>query len=32
MGKYEVTFAEYDHFAEKTRREKPNDRGWGRGP
>jgi formylglycine-generating enzyme required for sulfatase activity len=31
MGKYEVTFAEYDKFAEATDREKPNDRGWGRG-
>jgi len=25
MGRYEITFAEYDKFAE------PNDRGWGRG-
>jgi formylglycine-generating enzyme required for sulfatase activity len=31
MGKYEVTFAEYDKFAEATGRKKPNDRGWGRG-
>ncbi len=31
IGKYEVTFAEYDKFAEATGREKPNDRGWGRG-
>jgi formylglycine-generating enzyme required for sulfatase activity len=31
MGKYEVTFAEYDRFAEATGREKPKDRGWGRG-
>jgi formylglycine-generating enzyme required for sulfatase activity len=31
MGKYEVTFAEYDRFAEATGREKPNDEGWGRG-
>ena len=30
MGKYEVTFAEYDKFANATRRDKPNDRGWGR--
>ena len=30
MGKYEVTFAEYDKFAEATDREKPNDGGWGR--
>jgi formylglycine-generating enzyme required for sulfatase activity/endogenous inhibitor of DNA gyrase (YacG/DUF329 family) len=31
IGKYEVTFAEYDQFAEADGREKPNDRGWGRG-
>ena len=31
MGKYEVTFAEYDQFAEATGRDKPDDRGWGRG-
>jgi len=31
MGKFEVTFAEYDKFAEATGREKPNDKGWGRG-
>ncbi|RKZ92232.1 MAG: hypothetical protein DRR19_04810, partial [Candidatus Parabeggiatoa sp. nov. 1] len=31
MGSYEVTFAEYDHFAEATGREKPSDSGWGRG-
>jgi formylglycine-generating enzyme required for sulfatase activity len=31
MGRYEVTFAEYDKFAEATGREKPSDRGWGRG-
>ncbi len=31
MGKYEVTFAEYDKFAEVTGREKPDDEGWGRG-
>ncbi len=31
MGRYEVTFAEYDQFADATGREKPNDRGWGRG-
>jgi formylglycine-generating enzyme required for sulfatase activity len=30
MGRYEVTFAEYDHFADITGREKPNDEGWGR--
>ncbi|MEN8221213.1 MAG: formylglycine-generating enzyme family protein, partial [Pseudomonadota bacterium] len=28
---YEVTFAEYDKFAEATSRKKPKDRGWGRG-
>ncbi|MCP4699538.1 MAG: SUMF1/EgtB/PvdO family nonheme iron enzyme [Gammaproteobacteria bacterium] len=31
MGKYEVTFEEYDRFAEATGRKKPDDRGWGRG-
>ena len=31
MGKYEVTFAEYDAFAEATNRTKPDDEGWGRG-
>jgi formylglycine-generating enzyme required for sulfatase activity len=31
MGRYEVTFAEYDKFANATGRKKPNDRGWGRG-
>ncbi|MEN8220290.1 MAG: SUMF1/EgtB/PvdO family nonheme iron enzyme [Pseudomonadota bacterium] len=31
MGRYEVTFAEYDKFAEATGREKPSDLGWGRG-
>jgi formylglycine-generating enzyme required for sulfatase activity len=31
MGKFEVTFAEYDKFAEATGRKKPDDRGWGRG-
>jgi len=30
MGKYEVTFAEYDQFAEATGRQKPDDI-WGRG-
>lgn len=30
MGKYEVTFAEYDLFAAATGREKPGDEGWGR--
>jgi formylglycine-generating enzyme required for sulfatase activity len=31
MSQYEVTFAEYDKFAEATGREKPDDEGWGRG-
>jgi len=31
IGKYEVTFDEYDRFAEATGREKPADEGWGRG-
>ena len=30
-GKYEVTFAEYDKFAQATGRSKPDDIGWGRG-
>jgi formylglycine-generating enzyme required for sulfatase activity len=31
MGRYTVTFAEYDYFAETTDRKKPSDMGWGRG-
>lgn len=31
IGKYEVTFDEYDAFANATKRQLPNDRGWGRG-
>jgi formylglycine-generating enzyme required for sulfatase activity len=31
MGKFEVTFAEYDKFADATGRSKPDDQGWGRG-
>ena len=31
MSKYEVTFEQYDAFAEATGREKPDDMGWGRG-
>jgi len=31
IGRYEVTFAEYDHFAQATDRKKPSDYGWGRG-
>jgi formylglycine-generating enzyme required for sulfatase activity len=30
MGKHEVTFAEYDRFAQTTNRKKPDDQGWGR--
>ena len=31
IGKYEVTFSEYDAFCEATGRSKPSDSGWGRG-
>jgi formylglycine-generating enzyme required for sulfatase activity len=31
IGRYPVTFDEYDHFCAATRRQKPNDEGWGRG-
>jgi len=31
IGKYEVTFNEYDVFCSATGRSKPDDRGWGRG-
>ena len=31
IGKYEVTFAEYDRFAAATGQRLPNDEGWGRG-
>jgi formylglycine-generating enzyme required for sulfatase activity len=31
IGRYPVTFAEYDHFCDATGREKPEDKGWGRG-
>jgi len=31
LGKYEVTFDEFDLFAAATGREKPGDYGWGRG-
>ena len=31
IGKYEVTFEEYDAFCEATKRTKPKDEGWGRG-
>jgi formylglycine-generating enzyme required for sulfatase activity len=31
LGRFPVTFAEYDRFCEAKRREKPGDEGWGRG-
>ena len=31
VGRYEVTFDEYDQFAKATNRKPPNDEGWGRG-
>ena len=31
MGRYEVTFADYDRFVSATGRESPDDKGWGRG-
>jgi len=31
MSRHEVTFEEYDYFAEQMGREKPSDNGWGRG-
>lgn len=31
LGRTEVSFADYDRFAEATDRQKPNDAGWGRG-
>jgi formylglycine-generating enzyme required for sulfatase activity len=31
LSRYEVTFDEYDKYAKLTRRELPNDEGWGRG-
>jgi formylglycine-generating enzyme required for sulfatase activity len=31
IGRYPVTFDEYDHFCRATSREKPADGGWGRG-
>ena len=31
LGKYEVTFEEYDRFCEATNRDNPEDGGWGRG-
>ena len=33
MGRYEVTFADYGHFADAdSRRTRPTDRGWGSRP
>lgn len=31
LGRYAITFDEYDHFCNVTMREPPDDRGWGRG-
>lgn len=31
IGKYEVTFEEYDYFCDMTGRRKPDSEGWGRG-
>ena len=31
LSKYEVTFEEYDRFAEATGRRQPDAHGWGRG-
>jgi formylglycine-generating enzyme required for sulfatase activity len=31
IGRYPVTFGEYDHFCEQTRRQPPDDQAWGRG-
>jgi formylglycine-generating enzyme required for sulfatase activity len=31
VGRYPVTFEEYDHFCQSTGRQDPNDSGWGRG-
>ncbi len=31
LGRYAVTFDEYDHFCEATNRKKSEDQGWGRG-
>lgn len=31
IGKYEITFDQYDAFCDATQREKPDDREWGRG-
>jgi formylglycine-generating enzyme required for sulfatase activity len=31
IGRFPVTFEEYDHFCQVTARERPGDQGWGRG-
>jgi formylglycine-generating enzyme required for sulfatase activity len=31
IGKYEITFEQYDRFAVATARQRPNDKDWGRG-
>ena len=31
IGRYEITFAEYDKFADMSGRDRPDDLGWGRG-
>lgn len=31
LGRYPVTFDEYDHFCNESGRKKPSDEGWGRG-
>jgi formylglycine-generating enzyme required for sulfatase activity len=31
IGRYELSFADYDKFCDATGRKKPDDRGWGRG-
>jgi len=31
LGRYPVTFAEFDHFCDETGTGKPDDQGWGRG-
>jgi formylglycine-generating enzyme required for sulfatase activity/serine/threonine protein kinase len=31
ISKYEITFEDYDKFAKATGRQKPDDKGWGRG-
>lgn len=31
LGRFPVTFGEFDHFCDETGRERPDDHGWGRG-